>query len=85
MNLEPFVNWLASQGVLGVILVFVGWFAWTKDREANTERQARINDAKDYNALALKLQSQGIDLVNKLSDILEEVKKITPNNRFGGR
>jgi len=66
---------IASHGLLGVMLVVVGWVAWAKDRELQAERQARIADAKSYTELALKLQAQVIDAVNKLSDILTEMKK----------
>lgn len=70
------IGTIASQGVLGVLLVVVGWVAWVKDRELKVERQARIDDAQNYTALALKLQAQVIDSVHKLSDILKEMKKM---------
>ena len=72
---------LASQGILGIMLVIVGWFAWSKDRELKVEREARIADAKDYTELALKLQSQVIEAVNKLSEILNEMKRFMGPNR----
>jgi hypothetical protein len=67
---------IASQGLLGILLVVVGWVAWSKDRELKTEREARIKDAKDYTDLALKLQAQVIEAVHKLADILDEMKKL---------
>lgn len=67
---------VASQGLLGAMLIIVGWVAWAKDRELRAERQARIEDAKNYTELALKLQAQVIDAVNKLSDILNEMKRL---------
>lgn len=70
------IGTIASQGVLGVLLVVVGWIAWVKDRELKDERQARIDDAQNYTELALKLQAQVIDSVHKLSDILKEMKKM---------
>jgi hypothetical protein len=39
---------IASHGLLGVMLVIVGWDAWSKDRELKAEREARIADAKNY-------------------------------------
>ena len=67
---------IASQGLLGVLLVIVGWVAWAKDRELQAERAARISDAQTYTEMALKLQAQVIDAVNKLADILEEIRRI---------
>ena len=72
---------IASQGVLGALLVVVGWFAWSKDRELRAEREARISDAKNYTDLALKLQAQVIEAVHKLSDILDEMKKLMGRGR----
>jgi hypothetical protein len=75
------------------MLVVVGLYAWTKDRQLQEERDARIADAKNYNELALKLQAQVLDAVNKLADILEEMKKFMTapqapapgRGSFGGR
>jgi hypothetical protein len=67
---------VASHGLLGIMLLVVGWVAWTKDKELQAERLARIADAKDYTQLALKLQAQVLDAVNKLADILDEMKQI---------
>jgi hypothetical protein len=67
---------IASHGLLGVMLVVAGWVAWKKDRELTAERLARIQDAKSYTELALKLQSQVIESVTKLSDILSEMKRL---------
>lgn len=76
MNASTLVTNIASQGLLGVMLVVVGWVAWSKDRELKTEREARIADAKNYTDLALKLQAQVIEAVHKLADILDEMKKM---------
>jgi hypothetical protein len=78
VNASTLVTNIASQGLLGVMLVVVGWVAWSKDRELKTEREARIADAKNYTDLALKLQAQVIEAVHKLADILDEMKKMIP-------
>ena len=75
---------IASHGLLGAILVVVAWFAWAKDRELKAEREARISDAKQYTELALKLQAQVIDAVNKLADIFDEMRKSGVMGRAGG-
>jgi len=85
VNPAPLVTTIASHGLLGVMLVIVGWFAWHKDRELQAERTARIADAKGYTELALKLQAEVIGAVNKLADILEEMKKLMAAPSRGGR
>lgn len=79
---------LASHGLLGMMLIIVGWVAWRKDVDLQAERLARIEDAKDYTRLALDLQAKVLDSVNKLADILDEMKKLmaTPgrSSSFGG-
>ena len=57
------------------MLVLACFVAWSKDRELKAERLARIEDARNYNQLSLDLQAQVINAVNKLSDILNELKK----------
>ena len=76
MDLSTLLATIASQGLLGILLIVVGLFAWSKDRELKAEREARIADAKDYTKLALDLQEQVLDAVNKLADILDEMKRI---------
>ncbi len=68
---------IASQGLLGALFLGACWVAWTKDRELKAERLARIDDAQNYTQLALELQARVINAVGKLSDILDEVKKMT--------
>ena len=74
---SPLLTPIVSQGLLGVLLVIVGAWGWSKDRELKAERLARIEDSKAYTELALGLQGRVITAVNKLADILEEVKKLT--------
>lgn len=91
VDASSLVTTIASQGLLGVALIFVSLFALSKDKQLKEERDARIADAKGYNELALKLQGQVIDAVNKLAEILDEMKKfMTPPQQqtrasFGGR
>ena len=79
MDLSTLLTTIASQGLLGIILVIVGLFAWSKDRELKAEREARINDAKDYTKMALNIQEQVLGAVDKLTDVLDEMKRM----RFG--
>lgn len=81
MNPAPIITAIASNGLLGAMLVIVGWFAWSKDRELKAEREARIADAKNYTDLALKLQAQVIEAVHKLANTLDEMKKMMTPGR----
>ena len=67
---------IASHGLLGAVLIVVGLVAWSKDRDLQAERLARIDDAKAYTDLALKLQAQVIEAVGKLTSTFDEMKKL---------
>lgn len=83
---SPLLSLLAQQGVLGVFIIVLGWVAWKKDSDLKSERDARIQDAKDFTNRALDLQARVLDTVDKLNAIFEETRKIMapPNNRLGG-
>lgn len=70
------VGQLASQGLLGVVCALALYIAYKKDKDVAAERDARIVDAKSYTDMALKLQAQVLDSVNKLSDVLGEMRKL---------
>lgn len=57
------------------------YVAWSKDKQLQDERQARITDAKNYTDLALKLQAQVIEAVNKLSATFEGMKNLMTQSR----
>jgi hypothetical protein len=85
---ESLIASIASHGLLGVLLVLSMYVAYSKDKQLQEEREARIADAKNYTNLALELQAQVIEAVNKLTDTFEEMKKImVPSSRTvgGGR
>lgn len=75
MDPSTLAKTIASQGLLGIMLVGALYVAYRKDKDLQDERTARIADAKTFNELALKIQAGAIDTVNKLSDIFEEMKK----------
>lgn len=54
------------------------------DAELKGERDARIRDAKDFNELALKLQGQALDSVQKLKEVLDELRRQYPQRRGPG-
>ena len=83
---SPLISLIAQQGVLGAVLIVVGWFAWQKDRESKAESTARIQDAKEFTNRALDLQAKVLDTVDKQNTLFDEVRKMMPppNNRLGG-
>ena len=66
---------LAHNGVMGVLLAIMLALFVRKDGELQREREARVNDAKDYTKLAVDLQRQVMDSVAKLSEIFTELKQ----------
>jgi hypothetical protein len=71
---ELFVE-LAHSGLMGALLAIMLALFVRKDRELQREREARVNDAKDYTKLAVELQRQVMDSVAKLSEIFTELKQ----------
>lgn len=78
MDFSKVFEALAPQGVLGVMFCIVLYALYKKDAELKAERDARVTDAKAFTDRAIDLQERVIDAVNKLSDILEETKKLAP-------
>ncbi len=74
---------LAAYGLPGIVIGVLIYWLREKDKELTAERIARIADAKGYTDLALKLQSEVIAAVHKLTAVFEEIKR-TINPR-GGR
>lgn len=67
---------LAQSGPLGIIIGLLVYWVYLKDKQLTAERDARVADAKAFTDLALKLQSDAISSVNKLSDVFEEIQKL---------
>ena len=67
---------LAQSGPLGIIIGLLVYWVYLKDKQLAAERDARVADAKAFTDLALKLQSDAISSVNKLSDVFEEIQKL---------
>ncbi len=82
MDFSSITSSLVAQGPLGIVLIITGWVAWSKDKELQAEKLARIDDAKNYTKLALELQSKVIESVDRLGDILDEMKKSATQGRF---
>lgn len=92
--MDAILGGLANYGLPGAIIALLAFLLIKKDRDLTREREAhsaelkverdgRIADSKGYLDLALKLQSQVIDAVNKLADVFDEVKKLIPTQRRG--
>lgn len=61
----------APYGLSSVLLVLVAYLYHLKDKALETEKTARIDDAKAFNKLAMDLQKEVILAVNKLSELVE--------------
>lgn len=83
---EGLFNQLAGTGVVGVMLVLALLALRAKDKElrevreasakeTSTEKQLRIDDAKQYLTLAMSLQKEVIHAVQTLGEIMEILRK----------
>jgi len=70
---------LASYGLPGAVIALFAILLIKKDQDLTRERNARIQDSKEYRDISMKLQSDVIGAVNKLSDVFEEVKRLIPS------
>jgi len=75
------VGQIASSGILGALLVIALFALWQKDKELQREKNARIEDAKQYNMLSMSLQREVIQAVEKLSDIVQIWKQQSERDR----
>lgn len=72
---------LAAYGLPGAVIAALLLWLREKDKELTQERLARIQDAKQYTDLALRLQSEVIGAVNKLTAVFEDIKKTIGTRR----
>lgn len=81
--MEALLTAIAAHGLPGIVIAVLVYWLREKDKELKAERDARIADAKGYTDLALKLQSEVIAAVHKLTSVFEEMKKVigTRNGR----
>jgi hypothetical protein len=71
---DVLVDALTRYGIPGIVLaVFIVLYV-RKDADLKRETSARIQDAKDYNVLALKLQSDVLTAVDKLEALFNAVR-----------
>ena len=60
---------IAGYGITGAMLVISLFALRYMEQSRNDERAARIQDAKDYTALLLKIQQTTTDAIGKLYDL----------------
>jgi hypothetical protein len=78
---QAFLTTIAEHGTAGLAIAVLIYWLREKDKELKEERAARIKDAKDYTDLALKLQSEVVAAVHKLTAVFEEIKRTIGPNR----
>lgn len=72
---QPLLAQLASTGVVGVFLIIVLYALREKDKALDIEKNARIEDAKQYLALSMTLQKDVIMAVKALGEIVDKWEK----------
>ena len=77
---------LASTGLLGLLLVIALSAVFYLFRKYSEEKDARIKDGQEALKLLMQVQSQVIDAVHKLGQIVEYAEKRYDDTRpRGGR
>ncbi len=72
---------LASHGLPGVIIFALGAWVVILHRELRDERHARIEDVKGYTDTLLGMQSQVLGAVDKVTDVMTDLKEIARDRR----
>jgi len=80
---EAAQKFLETAGILGPIVIFLGWYIWSKDKHIKavtktlTEIQEnRIKDAKGVNAGLMELNDKWMDALNANTTALNEMRTV---------
>ncbi len=64
-------EFLRNAGILGPIIIFLGWYIWAKDKQIKlkdkvieTVQEARVQDAKTVNEALMELNDKWLNALN---------------------
>lgn len=77
---QTFLESLLSHGPLGIVCAILLVWIHRKDKELQTERAARVEDAKAYTTMAVALQREVMTAVATVRELFDAQK-----DRRGGQ
>lgn len=69
--MDPILAPLAAWGPPGVIIAVLLVWLWRTQLELGAERKARVEDAQNYTALALKIQADVHATIERLEKVAD--------------
>lgn len=80
---EAVSRFLETAGILGPIVIFLGWYIWAKDKQIKALskqltdiQEARINDAKGVNAGLMELNDKWMEALQANTMALNEMRTV---------
>lgn len=80
---EAVGKFLEHAGVMGPIVIFLGWYIWAKDKQIKAQhkqiidlQENRINDAKGVNDGQMKLNDKWMEVLQSNTTALNEMRTV---------
>ncbi len=80
---EAVNEFLRNAGILGPIIIFLGWYIWAKDKQIKvkdkvieTVQESRVQDAKTVNAALMELNDKWLNALNANTSATNELKTV---------
>jgi len=80
---EALEKFLETAGILGPIVVFLGWYVWTKDKQIKElleklekNHEARTRDAQEVQDALLKFNTTWSEALNANTAAMGEIKTL---------
>ncbi len=76
-------EFLRNAGILGPIIIFLGWYIWAKDKQIKVKdkvieavQEARVQDAKSVNEALMELNDKWLNALNANTTATSELKTV---------
>lgn len=81
--LESFAGQIASSGVLGAILVVLGYAYWKQGEALAAAQAARVADAQRVASTLLEMQAEWLGAINELTEAVRVLSERTTQRKGG--